>query len=259
MPAPPLLLRQRLVGHPLEQVLQEAVLAALRRARIGLEVEHLLADEGREQRIELGLRRSAERGECRPRERLAEHGSVLDHPALLCAEPVEPCCDQRVQRLGHLERLDRPRRPVDDPLLNEGTAVEQHSHGLHGVQRDPFGAFEDLPTHRLRETGDEPVEQVLHRGLGKRLEVDRGQIPARGAPGRPAIEEFGAGERHHEQRRVPGPLEQVLDEVEQRRVRPLHVLEDHRDRVDVGEALDEEAPRCKEVVPLEPCALLMTE
>jgi hypothetical protein len=55
------------------------------------------------------------------------------------------------------------------------------------------------------------------------------------------------------------PLEQVLDEVEQAVVGPLHVLEDHRDRVDVGQALDEEAPRCKEVVPLEPRALLVTE
>jgi hypothetical protein len=55
------------------------------------------------------------------------------------------------------------------------------------------------------------------------------------------------------------PLEQVLDEVEQRGVRPLHVLEDHDRRVDVRQTLDEETPRRKEVFPLEARAVLETE
>ena len=47
-------LGERLVGDVADEVLQEAVLAALRRARIGLDAEHLLAHERREQRLELG-------------------------------------------------------------------------------------------------------------------------------------------------------------------------------------------------------------
>ena len=48
-----------------------------------------------------------------------------------------------------------------------------------------------------------------------------------GAPGRAAVVELRAGEREDEDRVVPRPLEQVLDEVEQAGVGPLHVLEHH--------------------------------
>jgi hypothetical protein len=41
---------------------------------------------------------------------------------------------------------------------------------------------------------------------------------------------------------VPRPLEQVLDEVQQTGVGPLHVLEHHDDRVALGEAFEEGAP-----------------
>ena len=47
--------RERLVGDVPDEVLEEAVLPVLGRARIGLDAQHLLADERREQRLELGL------------------------------------------------------------------------------------------------------------------------------------------------------------------------------------------------------------
>ena len=46
------------------------------------------------------------------------------------------------------------------------------------------------------------------------------------------------------------PLEQVLDELEQGLVGPLHVLEDEHRRVPVGHALEEQPPRREEVLPL---------
>ena len=112
-------LRERLVGDLAQQVLEEAVLAVLGRARVGLDAEDLLAGERGEDRLELGLGAAPQRRERLLRERLAEHGRVLDDAALGRREPVEPRRDQRVQRLGHLERLDRPGRPVDGPLLDE--------------------------------------------------------------------------------------------------------------------------------------------
>ena len=45
--------RERLVGDPAHEVLQEAVLAVLGRARIGLQREHLLAHERGQERLEL--------------------------------------------------------------------------------------------------------------------------------------------------------------------------------------------------------------
>ena len=49
---------------------------------------------------------------------------------------------------------------------------------------------------------------------------------------------------------APRPLEQVLDELEQRRVRPLHVLEDEDRGLFVGEPLEEQPPRTEEVLAL---------
>ena len=55
VPRSPIAFRQRLVGDVAHEVLQEAVLAVLGRARVGLEAEHLLAHERAEQRLELLL------------------------------------------------------------------------------------------------------------------------------------------------------------------------------------------------------------
>ena len=48
-------LGERLVGDLAQQVLEEAVLPVLRRARVGLDAEDLLAGERGEDRLELGL------------------------------------------------------------------------------------------------------------------------------------------------------------------------------------------------------------
>ena len=79
-----------------------------------------------------------------------------------------------------------------------------------------------------------------------------------GAPGRAALEQLRPGERQHVDRRVARPLEQVLDEVEQRLIRPLHVLEDEHRRVDVGQPLEEQPPGREQVLALV-AALLQRE
>jgi hypothetical protein len=77
------------------------------------------------------------------REGLAENCCVLQQPALIGREAVETGGDQRVEGLGHLERLDRTGQAIDGALLNEQAPVEQHSHRLHGVERDALCASED--------------------------------------------------------------------------------------------------------------------
>ena len=193
---------------------------------------------------------ACERGERVSRERLAEHGRVLEHAPLLGGQAVEPGCDQRVQRLRHFERADLADRQVDRPFLHEQAAVEQHPHRLDRVQRHTLGAREDLLAQRRRKTGHEPDQQLLHRGGGQRLEVERAEVALAGAPARPALEQLRACERDHVERRVARPLEQVLDEVEQALVRPLHVLEREHRRIDVGEPLEEQPPRREQILPV---------
>ena len=69
-----------------------------------------------------------------------------------------------------------------------------------------------------------------------------------GAPAGPALLELRARERDHEERVVARPLEQVLDEVEQAGIGPLHVLEREHRRVGVGEALEEQPPGGEQVL-----------
>ena len=167
-----LLLRQRLVRDLAEQVLEEAVLAVLGRARVGLEAEHLLADQAGEQRLELRLGRSGQRGQRSARERLPEHGRIAEQPPLLGRETVEAGGDQRVQRLRHLERLDLAGTPVDRAVLDEQPAVEQHPHRLDRVQRHALCAREDL------------VAQARRAARGRARRAAPPSPPPRAAPGR---------------------------------------------------------------------------
>ena len=80
--------------------------------------------------------------------------------------------------------------------------------------------------------------------------MERREVAVPGAPVRPLVEELGTREDEHEERARLRPLEQVLDEVEQARVGPLHVLEHEDGRVHVREPLEEEPPRGEEVVAL---------
>jgi hypothetical protein len=75
--------RERLVRDLLQEVLEEGVLAALRRARVGLHREHLLAHERGEHWLQLLLGQPRQRREPALREALPQHGRVLEDAPLL--------------------------------------------------------------------------------------------------------------------------------------------------------------------------------
>ena len=175
--------REGLVGDPAHEVLQEAVLAVLGRARIGLDREHLLAHEDGEKRLEPRLVQSGEGGKRLARERLAEHRETRS--------------DERVQRLGDLERLDLADDAVGGSLLRDQPAVEKHAHGFDRVQRNAFGSLEDLTAQRLGHSGHKAREQFLHRRLRQGLEVDGREAALSRAPRRPLLDELGPGEGDH--------------------------------------------------------------
>ena len=133
-----------------DEILEKAVLPVLGGPRICLNAEHLLAHERLEQRLELLGLALRQRRQRLPRESLAEHGSVFEHPPLRFRETVQPCGDESVQRLGHLERLDGPGQLVRGPFLDDQAAVEQHSNRLDRIQRHTFRTTEDLVTKCIR-------------------------------------------------------------------------------------------------------------
>ena len=136
-----LLLRERLVGDALHEVLQEPVLPAFGGSGIRLYLQDLLAHERGEQRFELVAPDARHGGEAGLRERLAHHSGVLQDAPLLSGKSVQPRRDQRVQRLRHLEILDLGRESVLRAFLPQQSAVEQHANRLHRVQGHAFGTL----------------------------------------------------------------------------------------------------------------------
>ena len=96
------------------------------------------------------------------------------------SQPVEPRGDQRVQRLGHLERLDLAGQAVHVALAYEQPAVEEHPHGLDRVERHALGALEDALAELVGEARDGPGEERRHRVGRERLEGDRREVALAG-------------------------------------------------------------------------------
>ena len=96
--------------------------------------------------------------------------------------------------------------------------------------------------------GHEAGQHLAHRGFGQRLEVDRGEVALAGAPVGPPLEQLRPGEGHDVDRVGARPLEDVVDEVDQARVRVVEVLEDQDHRRRRGEALEERPPGADELL-----------
>ena len=254
-----LVLRHRVVRDLLHEVLEEPVLAAVRQQRVDRDREHLLADERAEQRGDLGLRESGDRAQPLERERAAEDGPVLQEPALRRLQAVQPRGDQRLEGLGHLERLDRPLQPERAVLADQDPAVDQHPDGLHRIERDALGALEDALPDVVGEPRDRIAEQGAHLVAVERLQEDRREVAGAGAPARPALRELRPRERQHEDRPVARPLHQILDEIEQRAVGPVDVLEHHDRRSLIGDPLEEDPAGREQVLLVADATLLEPE
>ena len=78
---------------------------------------------------------------------------------------------------------------------------------------------------------EERVDERLALERRQRLELDRGRADAPAAPAGTQVEQLGPGEADDQERRVLDPLGQVLDELEQRILGPVDVLEDEDQRL----------------------------
>ena len=127
----------------------------------------------------------------------------------------------------------------------EHAAVVEHADELLGVQRIPAGAFEQGllglgGEHGLLEQRREEPGDVLVRQRGKR---DRRRVPLSATPPRVRFIELGAGGADHHDRCFCGPHEQIFEEFHECVVRPMQVLDDHDQRLNRSQILEEAAPR----------------
>ena len=133
-------------------------------------------------------------------------------------------------------------------------ALDEHADGLLDEERVALGALDRLLRECLRplaRRAGELIEQLLDELrallLGQRIELDRGRAHAAPAPAGARVEELGPREAEDQDRRA-NPVGDVLDEVEQRRLGPVDVLEEQDQRLYVGDALHDLARRPRDLL-----------
>ena len=148
------------------------------------------------------------------RELPPDHGRSLEHRALIVGQPVEAGGEKCMDR----GRDRRRRRTLDC----EG----QH---LLDEQRISLGAGQDPAAVLLVDVAAQCVDQALGVGVGKRFQREHQR--ASRVPGRPVLEQLGSCEAEDENRRVGRPADEVLQEVEERRLGPLELVDPEDDRL----------------------------
>ena len=166
-------------------------------------------------------------------------GRGLDDGPLLVAEAVEARSHERVDRCRDGEVGEIAGGLPAAVRLAQQAVVDEHRQHLLDEERVALGSRHDPSAERC---GD-PVaaEQVLDDQAGgvgrKRLEVKAEAVVSRGAR-IPAVENV-LPRRAHEQHGRVSRLDDVVDELQERRLGPVQIVEDGDDRLLPREALEE--------------------
>ena len=181
-------------------------------------VEDLPTHEAGEEVVELSSRRLGDRVDGGAGEAGAEHREVAHQRALLRGEAVEAGHQQGGEGGGHLEVVERAHEAWPDAVGLHQAAVDERSDDLDGVERDPLGLVDDVLGHVGGEV-DEVVEEPEHRRAVERVEADAGAVAALPPPWS-ALGQLGSGQGQDEDGVGRRPVEDRVEEVEQRRRRP---------------------------------------
>ena len=210
----------------------EAVVALVERP---VRPEQLLARQGEEDAAQPV--RAVRRQELRDRAAVEQpplDRSALEHRPLTRLEPVDA---------GREERLNRRRHGVVCCL----GIVGEHGEHLLDEQRVALGRVDDAIAERGSDVAvvHQPLDQILGLVVAQRGERDEGRAPPGCRPGRPGVEEVGAREAEEQDRGAAREAEDVLEQVEHRRLGPVDVVHHDDERSRDGERLEEppERPR----------------
>src|SRR5262249_47245189 len=146
-------------------------------------------------------------------EHTADHRGTLEHKLRARRKTVDPRRDQRLERV----------RNRGAPVL----AFGEHAYRLFDEQWIPLG----LREHVAADVGWEPglgeqrVDELFRVVVREGAELDRRAAHPAPAPAARALHELRTSEAEDQHRRVAHPARDVLDEVEERLLRPVDVLE----------------------------------
>ena len=139
-------------------------------------------------------------------------------------------------------RDDRPHRVRQ--AGQAAVALAQRLDVLLGVERIAAGALDQLGDPPRRErSARERGDQRRRVRRQQRPERERGAVGLAAAPLGPALEQLGARGGDEQHRRVRGPLDEIVDEVEQAVVGPVDILKQEDQRPLLGQRLEQRPPR----------------
>ena len=159
-------------------------------------------------------------------EDLALDGAALEHRPLRGLELVEARGEQGPDRRRH-----------DDLAV---ARLAGHRRHLFEEERVPGRGAADPAAERVVDRR-EVLEQLVGLVRRERLEQHRGRVRLSARPGRAALEELGPRHAEEQERRVAAEVGDVLDQVEERRLAPVDVIEDDDERP-LGRGLLERLP-----------------
>ena len=150
----------------------------------------------------------------------ANHRGTLQKRLRLGCQPVDASRDQRLERVG-------------DPADLCGAVLVEHPHRLLEEERVALGLRKQLLSVGLAEraVGHQRIHELLALDRTERFELDCGRADAATAPAGPDVEQLRPRERNQEKRRLAHPRRQMLDQLQERLLGPVDVLEDEHERL----------------------------
>jgi hypothetical protein len=195
--------------------------------------DHLLADEREKLAWNIDhRRRRSERRHGSPVEDLSFDRAALDHDALVVVQRVESRLQQRPDRGRHVHGAARLAREGRHLLEEERIAVRRRQDARPSVVVQ-------------LDVGQEPVREQPCFVVGERLEKDGRGVQLAAAPTGLDVEELGSRDAQKQDRRGARPVDDVLDEVEHRLLRPVEVVDHEHERPLAGALLEERT--CREL------------
>ena len=163
-------------------------------------------------------------------EHLAFDRRAFEQAALLVLELLEPSSQQAVdcRRHGHLAATVVLGEHREHLLEKERVALRGNGDAFPRLRRDIDGGRQ----------GSDQQRGLLGR---ERVEQDRGSVELAAGPAGPPVEQLRPGEAEDEHGHVPHPISQVLDQIQQRRLCPVDVLEHEQHGPLAREHLDQPA------------------
>ena len=160
----------------------------------------------------------------------------LDHGALLAGERVEAGREQRLDRRRDSEVAEPVRGAPVFVFQDQKPVVDQHREELLDEERVSLGRFDDVGPDAFVEIGasDQILDHLLALLGRQRLEQDVGGVrPFR--PRRPLLQQRWSCIAQDHDRRSLECVRQVLDEIQERVLGPVQILERHDERTIHGQ------------------------